>query len=75
MSDSQDTDKHVIPKLSICIATYNRGKFIGETLDSILVQMEPGVELLVVDGASPDNTPEVMAQYLSLHPEKGKSRR
>lgn len=57
------------PKLSICIATYNRGKFIGETLDSILSQMQPGVELIVVDGASPDNTPEVMAQYLSRYPE------
>lgn len=29
-------------KLSICIATYNRGMFIGETLDSILSQMQPG---------------------------------
>ena len=57
------------PKLSICIATYNRGKFIGETLDSILPQLKPGVELLVVDGASSDNTPEVMAQYINSHPE------
>lgn len=57
------------PKLSICIATYSRGEFIGETLDSILSQMSLGVELVVVDGASPDNTPEVMAQYLLRHPE------
>jgi abequosyltransferase len=56
-------------KLSICLATYNRGKFIGETLDSILGQMQPGIELIVVDGASPDNTPEVMAQYLLRYPE------
>ncbi|WP_124950150.1 glycosyltransferase family 2 protein [Sulfuriferula thiophila] len=57
------------PKLSICIATYNRGRFIGETLDSILGQMEPGVELVVVDGASPDSTPEVMVQYMARYPE------
>ena len=56
-------------RLSVCIATYNRGKFIGETLDSILCQLVPGVELIVVDGASPDNTREVMAQYLSRYPE------
>ncbi|RFC33738.1 MAG: Glycosyl transferase family 2 [Candidatus Nitrotoga sp. MKT] len=56
-------------KLSICMATYNRGRFIGETLDSILSQIVPGVELVIVDGASPDNTPEVMAQYLLCHPE------
>jgi abequosyltransferase len=58
----------MITKLSICIATYKRGLFIGETLDSILVQMEPGVEIVVVDGASPDNTPEVMAEYLARYP-------
>ena len=57
------------PKLSICIATYNRGKFIAETLDSILYQMQPGVELIVVDGASPDNTEEVMKEYLFHYPE------
>lgn len=69
MIDPQETGKLVAPKLSICITTYNRGKYIGETLDSILAQIKPGVELLVVDGASPDNTPEVMAEYLSRHPE------
>lgn len=56
-------------RLSICVATYNRGKFIGETLDSILSQMEGGVEIVVVDGASPDDTPEVMARYAAAHPE------
>lgn len=66
---TQETAKTEVPKLSICMATYNRGRFIGETLDSILVQILPGVEIVVVDGASPDNTSEVMAQYLLQHPE------
>jgi len=57
-------------QISICIATYNRCQFIGETLDSILNQLEPGIELVVVDGASPDQLPpEVMAQYSSRYPE------
>jgi abequosyltransferase len=56
-------------RLSICIATFNRGNFIGETLDSILAQMESSVELVIVDGASPDNTPEIMAKYLLHYPE------
>lgn len=59
--------RHV--KLSICIATYNRGNFIGDTLESILAQVEPGVEIVIVDGASPDDTPEVVARYSSRHPE------
>lgn len=51
------------PTLSICIATYNRAGFIAETLDSIVGQLEPFVELLVVDGASPDTTESVVAPY------------
>jgi glycosyltransferase involved in cell wall biosynthesis len=52
------------PLLSICIATYNRADFIGETLDSIIPQLTNEVELLVVDGASTDNTEIVMNNYL-----------
>ena len=57
------------PKLSLCIATFKRARFIGETLDSILAQLEPGVEVVVVDGASPDDTPEVVARHASGRPE------
>ena len=57
------------PKLSICIATYNRGKHIGETLGNILKQLTSEVELIIVDGASPDNTEEVMEKYLLIYPE------
>ena len=57
------------PRLSICIGTYNRAKFIGETLDSMVVQLEPGVEIVIMDNASSDNTTEVVTQYLLRHPE------
>jgi glycosyltransferase involved in cell wall biosynthesis len=56
------------PTLSVCIATYNRAAFIAETLDSILEQITPEVELIVVDGASPDNTPEVIGRVALGHP-------
>jgi abequosyltransferase len=56
-------------KLSICIATFNRGKFISETLDSIIKQLEPNVEIVVVDGASQDNTSKVMNKYVSQYPQ------
>lgn len=47
--------------LSICIPTYNRAGFIGETIESILPQLDETTEVVVVDGASSDETPEVMA--------------
>jgi len=51
------------PLLSICIATYNRAAYIGETLESIIPQLDDDVEILVVDGASTDNTEDVVRQY------------
>ena len=59
----------MVTKLSICIATYKRGGFIASTLESILKQIQPGVEIIVVDGAPPDNTPEAMAKYTANHSE------
>jgi abequosyltransferase len=50
-------------KLSICIPTYNRAAFIGETLESILSQANGAVEVVVVDGASTDGTSEVVASF------------
>jgi len=51
------------PLLSICIATYNRANYIAETLESIIPQLDDDVELLVVDGASTDNTEAVVQKY------------
>jgi len=55
-------------RLSICIATLNRGDFIGETLASIVPQLADGVEVLVVDGGSRDETAEVVGQFSTAHP-------
>ena len=49
--------------LTVAITTRNRAAFIGETLDSILPQLTDSVELLVLDGASTDRTPEVIRSY------------
>ena len=50
-------------RLSICIATYNRGAFIGATLKSLTGQTNDQVEIVVLDGGSTDNTEEVVSQY------------
>lgn len=53
--------------LSICIATLNRGDVIGETLASIVPQLTDEVELVVLDGASPDNTAQVVQPFADLY--------
>ncbi len=50
------------PRLSICIATLNRAAFIGATLDSLIAQAGNDVEIIVVDGASTDNTEQVVRE-------------
>lgn len=51
-------------RLSVCIATFNRARFIRETLDAIVPQLTSEVELVVVDGASTDGTADLMEDYL-----------
>jgi abequosyltransferase len=53
-------------RLSICIPTYNFGAFIGATLESIAQQANGEVEVVVVDGASTDNTEEVVRSFQTL---------
>ena len=50
--------------LSICIATYNRANFIGYTLDSIVTQITDDVEIIIVDGASTDNTEDIVNDFI-----------
>jgi len=54
--------------LSICIPTYNFGRFIGDTLASIIPQATDEVEIVVVDGASTDNTAEIVRTYQRTFP-------
>ena len=54
--------------LSICMPTYNFGKVIGATLENITSQMTGSVEIVIVDGASTDNTAEVVRGFQERFP-------
>lgn len=47
-------------RLSICITTYNRGSTLAETLRTVLNQSYKDFEVVVIDDASTDETPEVV---------------
>lgn len=55
-------------KLSICIPTYNRAAFIGETLESIFSQSTDEIEIVISDNASIDNTEEIVREYQKNFP-------
>src|ERR1700733_1286301 len=55
-------------RLSICIPTYNFGEFIAETLESILPQVVAGVEGVIFDGGSSDDTPAIVETFQRRFP-------
>lgn len=50
-------------KVSVIIPNYNYGKFIAKTIDSVLDQTCPNVEIIVVDDGSKDDSIEVLGRY------------
>lgn len=51
------------PKFSIITVTYNAGKVLEDTIQSVIAQTYRNVEYLVVDGASKDNTLGIVQKY------------
>ena len=53
------------PLVSIVIPSYNQGRFLDETLRSVLDQDYPHLEVLVADGGSRDESVEVIRRHES----------
>lgn len=51
-------------KISIIIATFNAAKTLSKTLDSVLNQTYQDWECIIVDGASRDNTINIVKEYI-----------
>lgn len=51
--------------VSIIMPSYNTGRFIKESIESVLAQTYSNWELIIVDDCSPDNTDDIVAPYLT----------
>ncbi|GIX05063.1 MAG: hypothetical protein KatS3mg114_0932 [Planctomycetaceae bacterium] len=53
----------LVPTLAVIITTHNYGHYLDECLQSVLRQSRRPDEILVVDDASTDDTPDVVARW------------
>lgn len=61
-------NSNFLPKVSVMIITYNQEDLIAETIESVLSQDYPHLEIIVSDDASTDKTVEIIQKYASLYP-------
>ncbi len=54
------------PRVSVCIPTYEYGRYLRDAVESVLAQTFGDLEVIVVDNASSDETEEVAAACVQL---------
>ena len=62
------TNRIFQPDLSVCIANYNHGAYLPETLDAILSQSHRPAELIIVDDGSTDDSVAIIERHTRKNP-------
>ena len=67
MALNQD-QSHKFPLVSVGIPVFNGGRYIRQTLDSLLAQDYPNIEFIISDNASTDHTAKICLEYAANDP-------
>lgn len=68
MVNMSKQDIKLKPLVSVVVLVYNHRDFIKDTLDGVFTQEYDNMEIIISDDASPDNSIEVIQEYIANHP-------
>lgn len=57
-----------LPSISIVVPSYNQGQYLGETLQSLVDQQYPELQVIIQDGGSTDGSVAVAEDFVNRHP-------
>lgn len=56
--------------VTVGITSYNQRDYLRQAIDSVLAQTLPAAEILIVDDASTDDSPQLITAYAAQYPER-----
>lgn len=59
-----------VPRTSIIMPVYKTANTVVKAIESVLNQSDPDFELLIMIDGSPDNSAQLIAEYLQQNPDE-----